>query len=450
MRTRHPLSRRDLFRLAAAGFAVSSSSGWLERLAAAAANDPQRKRTCILLWMNGGPSQLDTFDLKPGHENGGAFKDIATSAGKDVRISEHLPKVAAQMQHLAVVRSMTSKEGDHGRASFLLRTGYLPQGPVQYPSLGAVVSHELGKADSPLPTYVSIAPQLRSSPAAYGAGFLGPQHEPLLIGEPTGQGGPQTGPASYEKALQVPNLARYQGVESEQAAGRLKLLQEMQQGFLANRPDPAPRNHQAALERAVRLMQTSAARAFDLHEEKASLRDAYGHNLFGQGCLLARRLIERGVPFVEVTLGGLGDGVTGWDTHYDNFDQVKRLSQMLDPAWSTLLTDLKDRGLLASTLVVWMGEFGRTPRINQGGGRDHYPLVWSAVLGGGGIKGGQVVGKTSADGAKIVERPSQVGDLLATIYSALGIDFSKQNNSNVGRPIGVVDTKSQPIREVLA
>jgi len=197
-------------------------------------------------------------------------------------------------------------------------------------------------------------------------------------------------------------------------------------------------------------MRPAAVRAFELDREPAAVRDAYGRNLFGQGCLLARRLVERGVPFVEVTLGASADGTSGWDTHFDNFDVVKRLSGILDPAWSALMNDLEQRGLLESTLVVWMGEFGRTPKINQLKGRDHYPAAWSAVLAGGGIKGGAVVGRTSKDGSTVEERPVTVPDLLATICHPLGIDPTSSNLSNVGRPIAIVDKAAKPVREILA
>jgi uncharacterized protein (DUF1501 family) len=196
-------------------------------------------------------------------------------------------------------------------------------------------------------------------------------------------------------------------------------------------------------------MHSPARRAFDLDEEKDSLRDAYGRNLFGQGCLLARRLVEQGVPFVEVTLAGVNGGALGWDTHAQNAQNVKSLCEVLDPAWSALMKDLKERGLLESTLIVWMGEFGRTPQINPAGGRDHWPNSWSTVLAGGGIKGGQVIGKTSADGTKIEERKVTAPDFLATVAAATGIDPTKTNDSNVGRPIQVADRGAQPIHELL-
>ncbi len=200
------------------------------------------------------------------------------------------------------------------------------------------------------------------------------------------------------------------------------------------------------------MMRSAAAKAFSLDEEPAELRDAYGRHLFGQGCLLARRLVERGVPFVEVTLSNVPgvNNAIGWDTHQDNFNAVQRLSGALDGAWGTLMKDLKQRGLLDSTLLVWMGEFGRTPKVNNNRGRDHWANSWSTVLAGGGIKGGQVIGKTSADGMTVEERPVSVNDLLATICMALGIDTSKQNDSNVGRPIRIVEPNAKPIQEVLS
>ncbi len=223
----------------------------------------------------------------------------------------------------------------------------------------------------------------------------------------------------------------------------MDLLQGLQRDFLARHGGAAPRSHQAAYDRALRLMRTAAAKAFNLSEEAPSLRDAYGRNFFGQGCLLARRLVERGVPFVEVTLDN-------WDTHGNNFEEVKRLSGILDPAWATLMTDLKQRGLLDTTLIVWMGEFGRTPRINPQKGRDHFPTAWSAVLAGGGIKGGQAYGKTTPDGLRVAENPVTVPNFLATVCRALGIDHQKQNMSNVDRPIRIVDKSAQEIEEVLA
>ena len=439
-RSRLPrLSRREWFQLAAAGVAVGSSSGWLKTLAAAAATNPQRKRSCILLWMSGGPSQMDTFDLKPEHANGGPFKAAETSV-PGVRVSEHFPQVGKLAEHLAVVRSMNSKEGDHGRATYLLRTGYVPQGPVQYPTLGSLVSKELGGENAELPNFVSVAPFRGLNQAAYGSGFLGPKHAPLIVGESGAVARP--GPGA-DQALRVQDLTPAGDVSRTQADARIDLLKQVQRDFAATHPDAPSASHQSAYDAAVRLMRTAAAKAFELEEEKAATRDAYGRNLFGQGCLLARRLVERGVPFIEVTLNG-------WDTHANNAQQVRTLSGTVDPAWAALMRDLKDRGLLETTTIVWMGEFGRTPKFGRADGRDHWPNTFSAVLAGGGIKGGQVIGATSDDGASVKDRPVSVPELLATVCAALGIDHEKQNLSNVGRPIRVVAPGTRPVQEALA
>jgi uncharacterized protein (DUF1501 family) len=436
------LSRRDWLKLSAAGVVASSVSGWLENLADAAAAHPLRKRSCILLWMNGGPSQMDTFDLKPGHRNGGPFKEIATSA-PGLKICEHLPKLARFGNKMAVVRSLSTKEGDHGRASYLLRTGYLPQGAIHHPTLGSLLAKELGRDGSPLPNFVSIAPYRQFNAAAYGPGFLGPMHAPLIIGENTGAAVP-----AYDEALKVQDLKPAGAVSGASLDARLGLLRDLERDFSTERPDAPPRSHKAAYDRAVRLMKTAASRAFNLTEEPAAVRDAYGRNLFGQGCLLARRLVERGVPFVEVTLGGVNGGAFGWDTHGNNFPAVKSLCEVLDPAWASLMKDLQERGLLDTTLIVWMGEFGRTPVINASQGRDHYPNAWSAVLAGGGIKGGQAYGRTSADGMTVEDKLTTVPDFLATACVALGIDPEKQNPTSNGRPIRIVDKTARPIRDI--
>ena len=451
MYTRSRLSRRDWLRFGAAGAIGCSFSGWMESLAAAAADNPQRKRSCILLWMNGGPSQLDTFDMKPGHDNGGQFKEIATAV-PGIRISEHLPKVARQMDKMALIRSMSTKEADHGRATYQMRTGHVPGGPVQYPTLGSLFSKEMERPGAELPNFVSIAPYRFFSPAAYTAGFLGPQYAPLIVGE--GQqalipipGRPQP---NYEDTLKVQDLDLPEGVAPQRAVARVGLLDEMEKDFLAKRSALPAQSRRSAYQRAVTLMRSAATKAFDLDEEPKELRDRYGRTLFGQGCLLARRLVERGVPFVEVSLATVGNLALGWDTHLNNFDGVRQLCEVLDPGWATLMEDLKARGLLDSTLIVWMGEFGRTPKINPQRGRDHWANSWTSVLAGGGIKGGQVVGRTSADGTTVEERPVAVADLMATVGTALGIDVTKNNNSNVGRPIRIVDAAAKPIQEVLA
>jgi hypothetical protein len=448
VKTDYRLSRREWLKLSAAGVVAYSLSGWIETMAATAATDPRRHKSCILLWMNGGPSQMDTFDLKPGTPNGGEFKEIATSV-PGMKISEHLPKIAKFADEMAIIRSMSTKEGDHGRGSFLMRTGFLPNGPIQYPSMGAHIAKDLGPEDAALPHFVSIAPYRFFNPGAYGPGFLGPKYAPLIVAD-TGVQFQPNGQANYSQALKVQDLEPPKDISKDQLDSRIELLQDLEKDFVSSHPGVAPLSHQTAYARAVKLMRTAASKAFNLDEEKPALRDAYGRNLFGQGCLLARRLVERGVPFVEVTLGGLNGGAFGWDTHGQNFTAVKSLSGVLDPAWGTLMMDLKARGLLDSTLIVWMGEFGRTPKINAQKGRDHYPNAWSTVLAGGGLKGGRVIGKTSKDGTTVEEKKVEVPDFLATVYKVLGMDPFKKNTSNVGRPIRLVEKTAMPIQEVLS
>ena len=435
------LSRRQILRLVSAGVLGGSASGWLGRLAVHAADDPLRRKSCILLWMSGGPSQIDTFDPKPGHENGGPFKPIQTKA-PGLLLGEHLPKIASEVRDLAIIRGMSTKEGDHSRATYNLRTGYLPQGPVRYPTLGSLVAKELEDRSAELPGFVSIAPTRAISPAAFGAGFLGPRYAPLVVGERVRAG---------DRAFRVDDLALPAGVDRARSDDRLELMHALSEDFRASRPGVAAESHEDAYGRAVRMMRSPAARAFDLDEEPAAVRDAYGRNPFGQGCLLARRLVERGVPFVEATLSGVdGRNLIGWDTHAQNFDAVKGLCEVLDAGWATLMNDLRARGLLDETLIVWMGEFGRTPKINENAGRDHFPNAWSTVLAGGGIRGGQAIGDTGKDGQEVRDRPVTVPDFLATIVKALGIDPMGQNLEENGRPIRVVDPKAKPIAEVLA
>jgi hypothetical protein len=336
---------------------------------------------------------------------------------------------------------MSTKEGDHGRATYYLRTGNLPQGAIQYPTLGSLVSKELGDPAAELPNFVAISPFRGFSSGAFGPGFLGPNYAPLVVGQ--GNFGEPPPDANADRSLRVQDLDRPADVGARQAEARYDLLRGLEQSFLADRPTLVAESHATAYDRAIRLMESVGAKAFDLRDEPAKVRDAYGHNLFGQGCLLARRLVERGVPFVEVNLGG-------WDTHQNNFDSVKRLCGILDPAWGQLMTDLGARGLLETTTIICMGEFGRTPRINQGTGRDHFPNAWSAVLAGGGIRGGQAYGKTSEDGTKVEGAPTGVTDLLATLCAALGIDHLKQNPSNVGRPIRIVDKAAKVIQDIVA
>jgi len=415
------MHRRDWLKLSAAGVLGACTSNWLNVLAAHASVTRQQTKSCILLWMAGGPSHKDTFDLRPGTAQGGPYRQIQTSVN-GIQISEHFPQFARLMEHAAIIRSMSTAEGAHARASYNMHTGYREgQGGIVYPSLGSIVSKELGDEGAALPSFVSVGQR------SYGSGFLGPRHQPLIVNDP---------------ARGVENLRT--GVNQDQFNSRVNLLEELENGFHSTHNAQTAQAHRTTMNRAVTLMRDTGTQAFDISREPSASRSAYGTSKFGEGCLMARRLIEAGVKFVEVTLGG-------WDTHQNNFERVRQLSGQVDPAMSALVRDLRDRRLLDNTLVIWMGEFGRTPRINQRGaqpGRDHYPRAWSSVMIGGGIRGGQVICRTDAEAATVVERPVNTLDFMATVCRALGIDFNRQNHAPNGRPIRIVDRPANPITQL--
>ena len=413
-------SRRDLVRMSVASAFGVAACPWLPRLAAAA-EKKKGVKACIVLWMGGGPSQTDTWDLKVGHKNGGPSKETATAV-PGLRFSEHLKKLAESAKELGIIRSMTTKEGEHQRATQLLHTGQLPSEVVAYPALGSLMAKELGDPEHDLPGYVTVSPGGLMN--GIGAGFLGPQYAPMAVS------GISDNPNARAN-LTIDYLKSDKPVAASDQDMRRQILEDLQKDFEKKHGGAATKAHAAAYRKAQKMIDTEAKGAFKLDEEKAALRDAYGRSRFGQGCLLARRLVERGVSFVEVSL-------EGWDTHAQNFEQVKTLSETLDPAFATLLSDLKDRGMLANTLVVWMGEFGRTPVINNTAGRDHFPNAWSTVLAGAGVKGGQAYGKTEADGRTVADNPVSVGDFLATVFTAVGVDPTTENQTWDGRPIQLV------------
>lgn len=376
---------------------------------------------CIVLWLNGGPSHLDTFDPKAGHANAGPVKAIDTRA-KGVQLSEYLPQLAEHMDDVSLVRSVVSKEGNHQRARYFLHTGYVPSGTIAHPDLGALICQQRADAGFDMPSYMAI------NGATPGAGILGVAHAPFYVQDPT---------------KPVENLAHAQGVDRARFERRQVLRRALGRTFDESRAGPETRGHDAVYAKAATLMHSPRTAAFDLEQEPAALRDAYGRNRFGQGVLMARRLIEAGVKVVEVQLNG-------WDTHQDNFTRVKNLCDQLDPAFATLVRDLRERDLLESTLVVCMGEFGRTPRINANEGRDHFARAWSLALAGGGVKGGRVVGATSPDGAEVASRPVAVPELMASIFHAVGVSGDEVNYSREGRPLYLVDGEARPIRELFA
>ncbi len=441
------ISRRAVLKSLFAGTAGISASGWFPAFARALELQPKRRRHCVLLWMSGGPSQTDTFDLKPNHANGGEFKEIETSAS-GLRISEHLPKLAQFGNRLAVLRGLSTKEGDHGRGTYLMRTGHKPLGPFSYPAIGSSLANQLEQQHGPvgLPGNISIGPFRALNQDAFGSGFLGPRFGPLVVGAADVPGAIVNGSDGYPQ-LRVKDLAPSTGITATRMDKRLALWKGLQSEFLATHQAGAPKMHSMVYKDAVSLMNSQDAQAFNLEEEPKEVRDAYGNSVFGQGCLLARRLIERGVPFIEVSLGTNSGGV-GWDTHSDNFNQVKQLSGTLDAGWATLMKELRDRGLLDSTTILWMGEFGRTPNINPNAGRDHFPAAWSCVLAGGGIAGGQAYGRTSDNGMEVVDGKVGAEDVLATLCEALGVPSDTSQMSNVGRPIRITD--GSPIKSILS
>jgi hypothetical protein len=371
---------------------------------------PARAKACIWLWLNGGPSHIDTFDPKPGTSAGGPFKAIATRA-RGVQISEHLPLLAERADDFAIVRSMTSREGNHDRARYLLHSGYAPTPTLAHPSLGAWTAEELPDPNLELPAFVSIGGP------SHDGGFLGVQYAPFVV-------------RNVSRALENVELPAH--VDGARFDRRNQLFSSMETSFAAATGDAKIEQRRAVYQSAVRMMRSHDLAAFDVSGEPEGNQRAYGDHDFGRGCLVARRLVQAGVKFVEVSLDG-------WDTHKDNFARTKALMSVLDNAASALFRDLAQRKLLDSTLVVIAGEFGRTPTINGNDGRDHYPQAWSAVVGGGGIRGGQAYGKTNDDGSQVVEHPVSVADLMATLATCLGLDPDKIVTTPVGRPIALTD-----------
>jgi uncharacterized protein (DUF1501 family) len=302
-----------------------------------------------------------------------------------------------------------------------MHTGYRQGvGGVVHPSLGAIASARLGRPDAALPNFVCVGGP------TFGAGYAGPQHAPLEVNDPT------RGVENLKPADGLPPFDR-----------RASLLEEMERGFLDRVQAPAVEAHQKTYQRATALMHSVQAKAFDLSQESSALRDRYGRTKFGDACLLARRLVEHGVSFVEVPMNG-------WDTHRDNTGRLKTLCGDLDPALAALIADLKDRGRLDDTLVIWMGDFGRTPHVGKQGGRDHYPKAWTTLLAGGGLKTGQAVGRTDKAGGTVEDGKVSGIDFMATVCQALGIDAEKDFTTPGGRPMRVVDKGAKVVNELFA
>ncbi|HWA97454.1 MAG TPA: DUF1501 domain-containing protein [Pirellulales bacterium] len=403
------VGRRDFLRGVSLASLAAGTASWTDVVSVRADELRRDGRACILLWMQGGPSQFETFDPKSG-ANGGETKPIATKLA-GVKFAENLPKLAGIADQLAIVRSMTTKEGNHQRASFLMHTSYVPTATVHHPTLGSVVAKELPHSDCELPSFVRIGRALNSG----NGGLLGTEFDAFVV----------------QSAAKVPDNVR-PTTETARYTRRLALLDRLEVAGNAPAASANIHDHRKLYEHASRMVLSPQMSAFDLSKEPESIRQAYGTGEFASGCLLARRLIEAGVTFVEVSLGN-------WDTHDNNFDRSRTLCNQMDQPFAALVEDLRQRGMLDRTLVVWMGEFGRTPRVNPRGGRDHFPRAFSAVLAGGGIRTGQAIGSTNDAGDEIADDPITEKDLFQTIYKSLRIDTRKENMSPIGRPIRIVD-----------
>lgn len=380
----------------------------------------KRGKSCIMLWMGGGPSTMDIWDLKPGTNTGGPFRPISTKG--DLQISEHMPMTAKVMDNLSVVRSMSTREADHGRGRYYMHTGYVPNPNIEHPSYGSVIAHELASDHNELeiPPFVSVGG------GSVGPGFLGMSWAPFTV----------------SSSGQVRNLGM-KGWGNETLQSRLEMLRLIEGGFVNQNRGPAAMDHAKILDKTVKLMTSDQMKAFKVNEEPEEMKELYGQDGFGRGCLLARRLVEAGVPFIEVDLGG-------WDNHQNIFNTLAdNKLPVLDRAMSALVTDLKQRGLLESTTIVWMGEFSRTPRINGNTGRDHWARSWSTVVGGGGINGGIAIGETSSDGTRVETEPYSSEDLMATVCRAMGISLDTTFTSKSGRPMKIANG-GKVIKELIA
>jgi len=423
----HSLDRRRfLGALAGGAAAVAADMTVLDLLKSpvlAGELKKQQKRV-ILLWLAGGSSQLETWDPKPGASTGGPFRAISTSV-PGIQISELMPKMAQRMEHTCIIRSLNTKNGDHAAGARLMMRGRMDDPSLRYPDLGAVLARELGQAHSKVPDYVSFYSATEGRDFAPGtAGFLGSRYAPMEL----------------TAGLMPENIRRPESLSETDHAARAELRELLSQRFARGRTSTDLGAHNEAYQRVRGLM--ASDKLFDLEQEPQPIRDEYGPTQFGQQALVARRLVEAGVPFVRV-------GRAWWDSHGQNFETHQEMVPELDHVMATLLDDLQRRGMLESTLVITLAEFGRTPTINPSLGRDHFASAWSATLSGCGIQGGSVHGKTDDKGQAVVDGEVGAAELFATIFRALGINHRKEYRVG-SRPVPLTEPETEPIRAVLA
>ncbi|MFM8435349.1 MAG: DUF1501 domain-containing protein [Planctomycetia bacterium] len=425
--TPHDMTRRHFMsHLAGAAALAAPATAFTNAILANATDMKKRHKSAILLWMGGGPSTMDIWDLKPGAATGGPFKQISTSAD-GIAICEHMPLMAKQMHHMSIVRSMSTREADHMRGRYYMHTGYVPNPNVEHPSYGAVIAHELAEQvpDLEIPPFVSVGS------GSVGPGFLGMSWAPFVV----------------DSNGNVRNLPD-KGIDPARMAQRLEMLATIEKKFIGEKRGGVAEDHSKVVEKTVRLMTSKQMDAFKVMQEPKEVLEKYGlgergGNGFARGCLMARRLVEAGVPFVEVDLGG-------WDNHEDIFPTLAdRKLPELDRAMSALVADLADRGLLDDTAIIWMGEFSRTPNINANGGRDHWARSWSVVVGGGGFKRGVVVGETSSDGKEVVSEPYTSQDVMASVLKSLGVSLETTFTAKNGRPMKIANS-GKVIKELFA
>jgi uncharacterized protein (DUF1501 family) len=403
--------RHFLSHLAATSSLAIPAVNFTNSILANSSDLKKRHKSAILLWMGGGPSTIDLWDLKPGTPTGGPFKPINTNAD-GIQICEHLPLIAKNMDKLSIVRSMSTREADHMRGRYYMHTGYVPTPTIEHPSYGSVISHELidQVPNLDIPPFVSVGG------SSIGPGFLGMTYAPFVV--------------DSNGNIRDLNM----GIDPSRLSQRLEMLSAIENKFINERRGGSALDHNKVIDKTVKLMTSKQMEAFKVAKEPAEVRERYGNTGFGRGCLMARRLVEAGVPFIEVDLGG-------WDNHANIFPTLENTKlPELDKAMSALVEDLNDRGLLQDTAIIWMGEFGRTPNINGGSGRDHWARSWSVVVGGAGFKGGVVVGETSSDGKEVITDPYSSQDLMASVLRSLGISLETTFTSKNGRPMKIANS----------
>ena len=449
------VGRRDFLRigsLSLLGMSLGQHLHLKDVLAAGRAGKG-KAQSVLLVWLEGGPSQVDTWDPKP---NSG-FRAISTNVD-GIQISELFPRIAGHMDKLAIIRSVHTKEENHPQGTYESMTGHRPSASRAFPSLGSIIAKEKGPRNQ-LPAYVMINKVYEAEPfsydAAFNSGFIGAEYAPLVIRDPRIFGNSQADqPAQIASPARfsLPDLRLPKSVTAETIANRRSFLQVVDEHYRRKEQQAEFAYMDTYTRQAMEMiLSTEVLRAFDLSEEPEKTFENYGRDRVGQSLLLARRLVERGCRFVTAAPYKTGQ----WDTHGKNDEMMRdTLAPSADQAISTLLEDLSQRGLLDSTLVIVMGEFGRTPNVNAKLGRDHWPHCWSLMLAGGGIRGGQVVGASDERGAYVAERLVTVGDVFATVYKTLGIDWTKTYMSPTGRPIYIAnssidDTVGEPISELV-